>query len=176
MTATTRDDGFFTTWSLLQQAHHLIYKNLDQRMARLGSTQAQAAVLVTIKSAGKPLPLSRIARLLAQESQSVTSLVDRLEAQGLVHRAPSSRDRRVIYVELLPAGDALFQKIFPATLEGLTETFDAAGDRELEALTKSLQRLRDRSADVLHLSRVPFDVAEWDGSFASPEAGVSVSA
>ena len=39
---------------------------------------------------------------------SVTSLVDKLEAQGLVRRERSTEDRRVVFVELTPTGRAAY--------------------------------------------------------------------
>jgi DNA-binding MarR family transcriptional regulator len=165
---TTNDRGtasLFTTWSLLHQSYSLIYKNLDQLMTRSGISQAQASVLVVLKSVGRPLPLSRLARLLVQEAQSVTSLVDRLESRGLVHRVPDSRDRRVINVELTPEGDALFERIHPAAQQGISDILGVLSPRELHSLTESLRKLRNRGADVLHLNRAPFDEAEPEGLF-----------
>lgn len=157
--------SLFTTWSLLHQSYSLIYKNLDQLMTKAGISQAQASVLVVLKSVGRPLPLSRLARLLVQEAQSVTSLVDRLENRGLVHRVPDSRDRRVINVELTAEGDALFERLHPAAQQGISEILGVLSPRELHALTESLRKLRNRGADVLHLNRAPFDEAEPEGRF-----------
>src|SRR5205807_2898806 len=84
--ADTNGGDLFTTWTMLHQAYLLTYKYLDQIVSRLGISQAQASVLLVLKGAGEPLPLSRLARFLVQEAQSVTSLVDRLESRALVRR------------------------------------------------------------------------------------------
>jgi DNA-binding MarR family transcriptional regulator len=163
----------FTTWSLLHQAYSLIYKNLDQAMTKSGISQAQASVLVVLKSVGRPLPLSRLARLLVQEAQSVTSLVDRLESRSLVRRVPDGRDRRVINVQLTAEGESLFEQLYPEAREGISEIFTALSQRELHALTESLRKLRNRGADVLKLNRSAFDEVEREGRFepAEPESG-----
>ena len=157
--------SLFTTWSLLHQSYSLIYKNLDQLMTKAGISQAQASVLVVLKSVGRPLPLSRLARLLVQEAQSVTSLVDRLEGRGLVHRVPDSHDRRVINVELTAEGEALFERLYPGAQQGVSDILGVLNARELHALTEALRKLRNRGADVLHLNRTPFDEAEPEGLF-----------
>jgi DNA-binding MarR family transcriptional regulator len=159
----------FTTWSLLHQAYSLIYKNLDQSMTKAGISQAQASVLVVLKSVGRPLPLSRLARLLVQEAQSVTSLVDRLENRGLVRRVPDSRDRRVINVQLTGDGESLFGALYPEARQGISEILTALNTRELHSLTESLRKLRNRGADVLKLSRTAFDEVEHDGQFEPAE-------
>ena len=169
MTTKLEPTSFFTTWSLLHQSYSLIYKNLDQWMTKAGISQAQGSVLVVLKSVGRPLPLSRLARLLVQEAQSVTSLVDRLEGRGLVQRVPDSRDRRVINVQLTKEGDALFERIYPGALQGITEIFGHLSPEELSVLTDSLRKLRNRGVDVLHLNRAPFDEVETEGHFEPPQ-------
>lgn len=169
MTSERYPGSAFTTWSLLHQAYSLIYKNLDQAMTKAGISQAQASVLVVLKSVGRPLPLSRLARLLVQEAQSVTSLVDRLEGRGLVRRVPDSRDRRVINVQLTAEGEALFEQLYPEARQGIADIFNALGQRELHTLTESLRKLRNRGADVLKLSRTAFEEVEQEGKFEPPE-------
>jgi DNA-binding MarR family transcriptional regulator len=169
MTSDRSATSAFTTWSLLHQAYSLIYKNLDQAMTKAGISQAQASVLVVLKSVGKPLPLSRLARLLVQEAQSVTSLVDRLESRGLVRRVPDGRDRRVINVQLTNDGEALFEQIYPEARDGISEVFAALSQRELHSLTESLRKLRNRGAEVLKLNRAPFEEVEQDGRFEPVE-------
>lgn len=165
MTSESTAPSLFTTWSLLHQSYSLVYKNLDQLMSKNGISQAQASVLVVLESVGRPLPLSRLARLLVQEAQSVTSLVDRLEQRALVRRVPDSRDRRVINVQLTPEGEQLFEQLCPAARKGLEDIFSVLSYDEQQRLTNSLRRLRDRGADVLGLTRAPFDEVEVDGRF-----------
>jgi DNA-binding MarR family transcriptional regulator len=173
MTTDRSSTSAFTTWSLLHQAYSLIYKNLDQAMTKAGISQAQASVLVVLKSVGRPLPLSRLARLLVQEAQSVTSLVDRLESRNLVRRVPDGRDRRVINVQLTSEGEALFEQIFPDARQGITEVFASLNQRELHSLTESLRKLRNKGADVLKLNRAPFEEVEREGRFEPEEPDAS---
>ena len=152
-------EDLFASWTLLHQSYLLTYKYLDQIVSRLGISQAQASVLLVLKGAGQPLPLSRLARYLVQEAQSVTSLVDRLEARELVRRVPDHRDRRVIHVELTPGGDAMFDQIFPAALKGCREVFAGLTPRELSQLVDLTAKVRDRSAQLLSLDRAPYEQA-----------------
>jgi MarR family transcriptional regulator, 2-MHQ and catechol-resistance regulon repressor len=158
----------FSTWALLHQSYLLTYKYLDQIVSRLGISQAQASVLLVLKGAGQPLPLSRLARYLVQEAQSVTSLVDRLEARALVRRVPDSRDRRVIHVELTQAGDELFNQIFPAAWKACREVFAELDSKELDELAQLTAKVRDRSAQLLGLDRAPYEKASETLRF-SPE-------
>jgi len=156
-----RRDGsdLFAAWTLLHQSYLLTYKYLDQIVSRLGVSQAQASVLLVLRGAGTPLPLSRLARFLVQEAQSVTSLVDRLEARQLVKRVPDQRDRRVIHVELTPAGEGMFDQIFPAFWKGCRDVFVDIDAEEMDQLAGLVAKVRDRSAQLLGLDRTPFEQA-----------------
>ncbi|HEY7295530.1 MAG TPA: MarR family transcriptional regulator, partial [Dehalococcoidia bacterium] len=158
---TTQRDGvdLFSNWTLLHQAYLLTYKYLDQIVSRLGVSQAQASVLLVLKGADEPLPLSRLARYLVQEAQSVTSLVDRLEGRGFVKRVPDQRDRRVIHVELTPEGDRMFDQIFPRALNGCSEVFGGLSARELKEFGQLCTKVRNRSADLLGMDRAAFEKA-----------------
>jgi MarR family 2-MHQ and catechol resistance regulon transcriptional repressor len=164
----------FATWTLLHQSYLLTYKYLDQIVSRLGISQAQASVLLVLKGVGQPLPLSRLARYLVQEAQSVTSLVDRLEARSLVRRVPDQRDRRVIHVELTPDGEEMFNQIFPAAWQGCKEAFTELSGAELKELARLSGKVRDRSAQLLGLDRGPFQKASETLSF-SPDAFSAVN-
>jgi len=159
----------FSAWALLHQSYLLTYKYLDQIVSRLGVSQAQASVILVLKGADEPLPLSRLARYLVQEAQSVTSLVDRLEARGLVKRVPDNRDRRVIHVELTPEGDVVFDQLFPAALKACREAFSGLSGRELHELSQLSAKVRNRSAELLGLDRTPFEKAAETLRF-TPEA------
>jgi DNA-binding MarR family transcriptional regulator len=67
---------------------------------------AQAGAMLQMDP-GVPLPMHKLATLLACDNSNVTGLVDRLEARGLVAREPYDRDRRVKHIVLTPLGEQL---------------------------------------------------------------------
>src|SRR6266567_2410935 len=155
---TKRSAGsLFTIWSLLEQAYTLLYRNLDRHMAKAGVSQSQVSVLLGLKAVGHALPLSRIGSLRALQAASVTALVDRLEARGLVRRVRTSRDRRVVNLELTQDGDALCELLYPSELVALTENFADLGPAQYHDLLQSLRSLRNRGVDLLHLRRAAFE-------------------
>ena len=137
------------TWLLLQQGYLLTYKAIDQALAKARVSYAQASVLIALSRAGAPLPLSRLARTLVQEAQSITSLVDRLEARGLVRRVPDQRDRRVIKVSLTADGERLLDTVLPLAADAVQAAFGDIRDRDINRLHEQLERLRTRSASML---------------------------
>ena len=53
------------------------------------------------------MPMHELANLLACDNSTVTGIVDRLEARGLVTRRAYPQDRRVKHIALTPAGTDL---------------------------------------------------------------------
>ncbi len=73
---------------------------------------------------------------------TLTGVVDRLEARGVVQRVCSDADRRSTRVELTSAGAALFAEVFPGVVARTKRVFDKLGDADRMALEAGLLRLR----------------------------------
>lgn len=73
---------------------------------------------------------------------TLTGVVDRLEAKGLVRRIASASDGRSQIVQLTRKGEALFTKVFPAHLEYMGQSFASFSQADMDAMEAELQRLR----------------------------------
>lgn len=76
----------------------------------------------------------------------VTRLVERLEGKGLAARRGSVRDRRVVAVGITPAGRRLLAAIEGPLDDWLASRLGRLGERDLEQLSRLLERLRERPA------------------------------
>jgi DNA-binding MarR family transcriptional regulator len=85
----------------------------DQASARHGMTQQQYQALLALRThpGPEPLTISGLASLLLIKHHSAVGMVDRLEKQGIVRRATSSRDRRVVAIHLTPRGKRAMDKL-----------------------------------------------------------------
>ncbi|ROO86698.1 DNA-binding MarR family transcriptional regulator [Actinocorallia herbida] len=81
---------------LLMQAAHRIRRGEKQAMAPLGLTPAQARALRVILNAPEPPRMAALADALRIVPRSVTSVIDALEREDLVTRAPDPGNRRAI--------------------------------------------------------------------------------
>jgi MarR family transcriptional regulator, organic hydroperoxide resistance regulator len=109
----------------------------------LGLTHPQYLVMLALwdnaKSDGTPLSVKQIASALQLDSATLSPMLKRLEALGLITRSRSAADERQTDVELTPAGVELRRealKIPPAVVERLDVGLD-----ELEQLHKVLTRI-----------------------------------
>ena len=85
----------------------------DRASAKVGMTQQQYQALLALKThpGPQPLTISGLAALLLIKHHSAVGMVDRLEKQGIVRRAPSARDRRVVAIRLTPRGKRSMDKL-----------------------------------------------------------------
>ncbi len=101
----------------------------------LGLTHPQDLVMLALWERS-PRPLGDLAADLAMEPPTLSPLVKRLEAQGLVSRARSSRDERVLDVGLTATGRELRERALAVPAQVMAATgMDAA---QLAALRDAL--------------------------------------
>lgn len=112
-------------------------------LAPLGLTHPQYLVLLALwdhaKSGPEPMSVKQIAGLLQMDSATMSPMLKRLEALGLISRTRSASDERATDVTLTKAGSALRRqalKIPPAVVQRLG--VDLA---ELEQLHQVLTRI-----------------------------------
>lgn len=118
--------------------------------AALGVGVTEVSALGEIRQDG-PLTPSELARRLGLTSPSVTSLLDRLEAAGLVARRRHPADRRSVLVELTEAGEELLLASFEQFSEDVAAAVRSASPEHVRELGELLGgvagALRTRAGD-----------------------------
>jgi MarR family transcriptional regulator for hemolysin len=109
---------------LINDVARLLRTHADQRARQFGMTRAQWAVLARLES-NEGLKQSELAEILDLQPITLTRLVDRLCASGLIERRADASDRRVkrlyLTAQARPLMDrlaALGQEMMGAVLEG----------------------------------------------------------
>lgn len=114
-----------------------------RREADSGFSPSMLSALVTIAHHG-PLTLGALAERERVAPPSITKVVAKLEADGLVERAADAEDRRYSLVRATPAGDALLaedRRRKTAWLAGRIADLSDAEQRRLVAVLEILERL-----------------------------------
>jgi DNA-binding MarR family transcriptional regulator len=96
-------------------------REVDARMARHGVTDAQWKPLWLLKI-GRATTANELAREMDIDAGAVTRMVDRLEAKGMLERARSGDDRRVVNLRLTKAGEATAAEV-PHVLAAVNNDF-----------------------------------------------------
>ena len=81
----------------------------DRLVADLGLTSARWQVLGAIALAGRPLPVSHIARNMGLTRQAVQRVVNELARDGLVDFAANPHHQRAKLIVLTAAGEAAYE-------------------------------------------------------------------
>ncbi len=104
-------------------------------------TVAQADVIFTLgNTAG--LTFKEIGDLTLITKGTLTGVVDRLEAKGMVKRVTQADDRRCTRVVLTVKGEKLFAKEFPRQIAYIKQRFDRLSPNDLDQLHAMLKKLR----------------------------------
>ena len=105
--------------------------------------------VLTVLQVRGTLPMSRLADELDVSVASLTGIIDRMEARGLVERRREPDDRRVILVHRTDAGDAVFGEMAAERRKHLEALFDRMTDEELESFLVGLRALRRVRSDAM---------------------------
>jgi len=115
---------------------------LEEALKVVGLSAAKYKVLSQIAKSSEPVPL----RLLAEEQQcvasNVTTLVDRLETDGLVRRVDDPADRRSKRAELTDLGQERAEEGARVVADVERAFAESLGPTERLALAKVLSSLK----------------------------------
>lgn len=109
-----------------------------------GLTEAQFNVLFSLKYKEKVWTQSDLGKRLVVTRASVTSVLDKLEAKGLVLRQAVEGNRRIYHVDLTPAGRRLIDEVEPLYRQNIREVMADLDEGACRGLIGSLERIRGR--------------------------------
>jgi DNA-binding MarR family transcriptional regulator len=125
----------------------VLLARLNELLGPLGLTfpRYEALMLLSFTRAGQ-LPLGKVGERLQVHRTSVTNIVDKLEADGLVRRVPHEADRRTTLAEITPEGRDVAGRA-TLLLNAASFGLDALDDGEQEQVTELLRTLRLEAGD-----------------------------
>lgn len=160
-------DTTLTTWVLLRQTWSVMDKAAEMRLAKVKLTPEKVAVLWICRDYPGLMTTAEIARFLSRQSQSVTGLLNRMEEEGLVTRAPKRKGRPFTEVKLTEKGEKACSVGVAVVKALIAETAPVLTLEERQQLHGYLAALRQQTVDSMHLelteppdlpSRVPIPV------------------
>ncbi|HTN99420.1 MAG TPA: MarR family transcriptional regulator [Microthrixaceae bacterium] len=122
--------------------------------AEIGLSPSMLSALAVIAERG-PLTLGSLAEIEAVAPPTVTKVVQRLEAAGLVDRITDPEDRRVRYVECTGLGSELLRTSRERKNAWLANKLETFSDEERATLSSALDVLETLSARSPESARDP---------------------
>ena len=109
---------------------------------RPGLTLSQVATMRLLQEARSgTLSMGQIARELGVSLPTTSSLIDRLNREGLVARVVNDRDRRVVLVRLTREGTSVIQRMLRLLTDLLTRLLADLSEAEQESLAQAVERV-----------------------------------
>jgi DNA-binding MarR family transcriptional regulator len=131
----------------IMRAHQILIAELDAMLRPFGITFSRYETLVLlVHSHEGALSLSKIGERLQVHATSVTNVIDRLEAAGLVCRAPNPHDGRGILAVITDEGRKVAEKA-TAAFNSAHFAMSALPLDDLEQLYSILRALRVDAGD-----------------------------
>ena len=133
----------------IMRAQQVLMARLNDLLRPLGLTfpRYEALMLLSFTRTGA-LPLGKIGERLQVHRTSVTNIVDKLEADGLVRRVPHENDRRATLAAITDEGRETAARATAALNEAAFGIDALCGD-EQEAVTALLRALRVDAGDFV---------------------------
>ena len=140
---------------LMRRILGLLAQDVERELEPSGLTNAQWMPLFKLYR-GCTNTVADLARQCGHDAGSTTRMLDRLEAKGLCQRVRSQEDRRVVHIELTPAGVAAAQDI-PVTLCKVQNDYLAGFTVEEWQTLKSYLRRILETAQTLQAAKEPHE-------------------
>ncbi len=131
----------------IMRAQQLLIARFNEALRPFGLTFARyEALMLLLFSRTGALPLGKIGERLQVHPTSVTSIVDGLEADGLVRRVPHESDRRATLAEITKDGRRAAESATEILNDEAFFTQPLTTD-ELDGITTTIEKLRRDAGD-----------------------------
>lgn len=132
-------------WEALLRAQAHLMKQFEQAGDFQPLSAREYDVLFTLVSSDGRLPMKDLVDNALVSQPSLSRMVDRLMAKGLVKRVANTQDRRAIDVEITQEGRAMQREIGRKHVRTIAQQLRPLSNQELDQLTALCTKLRKES-------------------------------
>jgi len=120
----------------------------------------QAAALAAIQAIGSKATPAKVSRWLCREPHTVSSLLSRMEGEGLVRKTKDLDRKNLVRITLTEKG----KKAYAQSLgrESIHEIMSALSKEDRQQLSSCLEKLRDKTLLVLGKSKKPIYLLPYE--------------
>ena len=129
---------------LLRRCWYGLNQAFRRRILHTGVTPDQFTVLRTLtESESKGLTQRALAEIISSDPNTVASLLERMEASGLVERTEHERDRRAHRIRLLPHGRKIYKEVRAIAISLQAEILEILPENDRERFLEQLALIAD---------------------------------
>ncbi len=145
------EDEDYRIWTLLAQTRALLYMARGRELIQYDITPRQAAALFAIQAFDSKATPAKVSRRLCREPHTVSSLLSRMEGEGLIRKTKDLDRKNLVRITLTEKG----KKAYAQSLrrESIQEIMSTLSKEERQQLSSCLEKLRDKALFVLGKSK-----------------------
>ena len=143
-----KDDPYLKILRPLVEAYLAFWLVDSRHIKSLKLTPSQFDVIVTLGDTDG-MTCAELSNATLVTKGTLTGVLDRLVAKGLIKRETVAGDRRCTKIKLTEKGEALFRKVFAARIAHIKPFFERAlSQKDVEQMRRLLLRIRDSFQEV----------------------------
>ena len=140
-------NGNEKTWERLVVTYTILERARELELGQAGLSLPQAAVIYFLKTVEGPLTPSKLSRLIYKEPHTLSGLLSRMEAQGLVKKTKDLKRKNLVRVSLTKKGEESFKRqVNVRTVRNVTSCLSS---KELASLNELLDKLYAKGIGLL---------------------------
>lgn len=126
---------------LLSECYHAFEQISDSHVRTMGLTLAQFDIIATLGNT-EGMTCKELGEKTLITKGTLTGVLDRLEAKGLIMRAINPEDRRSMIIALTEQGHAEFQRVFAPHVQFCKQPFLDYKEPDFATLERELAKLK----------------------------------
>lgn len=138
-----KDDPYLKVLRPLVEAYLAFWREDSRHIKSLKLTPSQFDVISTLGDTDG-MTCAELSDATLVTKGTLTGVLDRLAAKGLIKREAVAGDRRCTKIKLTEKGETLFRKVFAAHIAHIKPFFERAlSQKDVEQMRTQLLRIRD---------------------------------
>jgi len=134
-------------WAEMSVTSTILRRAWEMELAQVGLTVPQALVLTIVVGSPEPITPMKLSKLLHREPHTISALLTRMEAQGLVKKERNLERGNWVRVTLTKKGKEAYERqVVARRVRNVTECLSK---QELDALNKMNRKLRAKGIEML---------------------------
>jgi MarR family multiple antibiotic resistance transcriptional regulator len=134
-------------WWEMSVTSLILQRAWEMELGQIGLTVPQTLVLTIVQSSPEPITPMKLSKLMHREPHTISALLTRMEAQGLVKKERNLERGNWVRVSLTKKGKEAYQRQVAARkVRNITECLSK---QELDALNKMNRKLRAKGVGLL---------------------------
>ena len=132
---------------LIKRAQRLMQDRIEAVFASQGIAFQQWVVLMHLRD-GLATTTAGLCQEIRHDSGAMTRLIDQLEERGFIGRRRQEADRRIVDLELTPAGRKMVESLIPLVVDTLNGTLSGFTKAEVQQMQGLLRKIITRVGEL----------------------------